>query len=137
MRNLRMICFLPIVAIAASASGLDLRLVPERVFKDISVTAAARETYARPNPPGKTRKGSNPVIFYLGDSTTRNGSAGNGGNGLGEWGWAFFAQMWFDPEKVTCENHALGGLSARSFYRDYWALIKANLRKGANCCNAK
>ena len=108
----------------------DLRLVPERVFKDISVTAVARETYARPNPPGKTRKGSNPVIFYLGDSTTRNGSAGNGGNGLGEWGWAFFAQMWFDPEKVTCENHALGGLSARSFYRDYWAPIKANLRKG-------
>ncbi|MBQ3749002.1 MAG: hypothetical protein II863_16465, partial [Kiritimatiellae bacterium] len=108
----------------------DLRRVPDRVFKDLSVLAAARETYARPNPPGKTRKGANPVIFYLGDSTTRNGSAGNGGNGMGEWGWAFFSQMWFDPEKATCENHALGGLSARSFYRDYWAPIKANLKPG-------
>lgn len=108
----------------------DLRIVEQRVFKDISVLKAARETYSRPTPAGVTRKEGKPVIFYIGDSTTRNGTAGDGGNGKGEWGWAFFSQMWFDPNEVVCENHALGGMSSRSFYRDRWADVKEGIRPG-------
>lgn len=107
----------------------ELRLVDGPVFKDISVRASARATYARPNPAGSTRKEGKPVVFYLGDSTTRNGSAGNGGIG-GQWGWAFFAQEFIDSTKAVCENHALGGTSARTFYRTQWPNIKTGVKAG-------
>ena len=34
---------------------------------------------------GSSRKGDNPVIFLVGNSTMRNGTLGNGNNG--QWGW--------------------------------------------------
>ena len=107
----------------------DLRLVDEHVFKDITVLKAARDTYARPNPSGKTRRNGKPVVFYIGDSTTRNGSAGNG-NIQAQWGWGFYAQEFIDSTKAVCENHALGGTSARSFYRDQWPAVKAGIKPG-------
>ena len=82
---------------------------------------------ARPVP-GSSRKGSNPVAFYIGDSTMRNGTLGNGNNG--QWGWGFFADKYFDRDKITVENQALGGMSTRTFYNKLWPDIREALKPG-------
>ena len=77
---------------------------------------------------GSSRKGTNPVLFLVGDSTTRTGTRGNGDNG--QWGWGYYAQNWFDADRLTVENHALGGLSCRTFYRDWWPDVVKGVEKG-------
>lgn len=82
---------------------------------------------ARPLP-GSSRKGNNPVLFLVGNSTMRTGTLGNGNNG--QWGWGYFAPEYFDPERITVENHALGGTSSRTFYNLLWPDVRKGIRKG-------
>lgn len=82
---------------------------------------------ARPVP-GSSRRGDNPVLFLVGNSTMRNGTLGNGNNG--QWGWGFFEHKYFDENKITVENQALGGMSSRTFYNKLWPDIRKALRKG-------
>ncbi|NPD91618.1 rhamnogalacturonan acetylesterase [Xylanibacter muris] len=82
---------------------------------------------ARPKP-GSSRKGNNPVLFLIGNSTMRNGTLGNGNNG--QWGWGFFEHKYFDSNKITVENQALGGMSSRTFYNVLWPDIRKAIRKG-------
>ena len=77
---------------------------------------------------GSSRKGSNPVIFLVGNSTMRNGTLGNGNNG--QWGWGYFERLFWDERKITVENHALGGMSTRTFYRDLWPAVLKGVQKG-------
>jgi lysophospholipase L1-like esterase len=69
-----------------------------------------------------------PTLWLIGDSTVRNGSAGDGTN-MNQWGWGAPLTFYFDPKKVNVVNRALGGTSARSFYNGNWKnmvdLIKA------------
>ena len=78
--------------------------------------------------PGSSRKGNHPVLFLVGNSTMRTGTKGNGDNG--QWGWGYFAHEYFDADKLTVENHALGGTSSRTFYRKLWPDVKKGIRKG-------
>ena len=55
--------------------------------------------------PGTSRKGNNPVLFLIGNSTMRNGTLGNGNNG--QWGWGYYEHEFFDENKITVENQAL------------------------------
>lgn len=77
---------------------------------------------------GSSRKGNNPVLFLVGNSTMRTGTLGNGNNG--QWGWGFFAGDYFDPEKITVENHALGGTSSRTFYNRLWPDVLKGIHPG-------
>ncbi len=77
---------------------------------------------------GSSRVGDNPVLFLVGNSTMRTGTRGNGDNG--QWGWGYFAPDYFDPEKITVENHALGGMSSRTFYNRLWADVLEGIRPG-------
>lgn len=77
---------------------------------------------------GSSRRGSNPVMFLVGNSTMRNGTKGDGANG--QWGWGYFAQQFFDSNMITVENHALGGLSSRTFYEGFWDDVKAGVKPG-------
>lgn len=77
---------------------------------------------------GSSRKGNNPVIFLVGNSTMRNGTLGNGNNG--QWGWGYFERLFWDERKITVENHALGGMSTRTFYRDLWPAVLKGVQKG-------
>lgn len=77
---------------------------------------------------GSSRKGDNPVLFLVGNSTMRTGTLGNGNNG--QWGWGFFAHEYFDEDKITVENHALGGTSSRTFYNKLWPDVLKGIRKG-------
>ena len=94
---------------------------------DNTPDSIAKALMSRPQP-GSTRKGNNPVMFLVGNSTMRNGTLGNGNNG--QWGWGYFFQKYFDANKLTVENQALGGMSTRTFYTDLWPAIRQALKAG-------
>jgi lysophospholipase L1-like esterase len=77
---------------------------------------------------GSSRRGSNPVLFLVGNSTMRTGTRGNGDNG--QWGWGFYMEDYFDAQKITVENHALGGTSSRSFYNTLWPDVLRGVQAG-------
>ncbi len=77
---------------------------------------------------GSTRKGNNPVLFLIGNSTMRTGTLGNGDNG--QWGWGYFLPEYFDNSKITVENHALGGMSSRTFYKYLWKDVEKGIKPG-------
>lgn len=94
---------------------------------DNTPDSIAKALMSRPKP-GSTRKGSQPVLFLVGNSTMRNGTLGNGNNG--QWGWGYFFPKYFDAEKIAVENQALGGMSTRTFYTDLWPAIREALKPG-------
>ena len=94
---------------------------------DLTLDSLELANTARPVP-GSSRRNGHPVLFLVGNSTMRTGTKGNGDNG--QWGWGFFAHKYFDEEKITVENHALGGTSSRTFYRHLWPDVKKGIRKG-------
>lgn len=77
---------------------------------------------------GSSRKGNNPVLFLVGNSTMRTGTLGNGDNG--QWGWGYYAHQYFDENKITVENQALGGTSSRTFYTKLWPDVKKGIKPG-------
>ena len=56
------------------------------------------------------------------------GTLGNGNNG--QWGWGYFFHEYFDENKITVENHALGGTSSRTFYTHLWKDVLKGVKKG-------
>lgn len=75
---------------------------------------------------GSSRKGNHPVLFLVGNSTMRTGTLGNGNNG--QWGWGYYAGDYFDSNRITVENHALGGTSSRTFYNRLWPEVLKGVR---------
>lgn len=94
---------------------------------DLTLDSLSKAQTARPVP-GSSRKGNNPVLFLVGNSTMRTGTLGNGNNG--QWGWGFFEHMFFDENKITVENQALGGTSSRTYYTHLWADVRKALKPG-------
>ena len=102
--------------------GLDANGV-----RDLTLDSLDRANQVRPVS-GSSRRGQNPVLFLVGNSTMRNGTLGNGNNG--QWGWGYFCHEWFDEQRVTVENHALGGTSPRTFYRQLWPAVLKGVEAG-------
>lgn len=94
---------------------------------DLTLDSLNKAKTARPVA-GSSRKGDNPVLFLVGNSTMRTGTLGNGNNG--QWGWGYFAHEYFDENRITVENHALGGTSSRTFYNRLWKDVLKGVRKG-------
>ena len=118
------------MVMAAGAQGFDNLPDPiEDVNKVVDNTpdSIAKALMSRPKP-GTTRKGNQPVLFLVGNSTMRNGTKGNGSNG--QWGWGYFANKYFDESKIAVENQALGGMSTRTFYTDLWPAVREALKPG-------
>lgn len=117
------------------ASGQEKINPNEGIWRDINGVHDLTEdsldiaNEARPKS-GSTRKGNNPVIFLVGNSTMRTGTRGNGDNG--QWGWGYAEHKYYDENKVTVENHALGGTSPRTFYKNpsLWKTTLSGVRKG-------
>ena len=95
--------------------------------RDVTLDSLAKANQARPVS-GSSRKGNNPVLFLVGNSTMRNGTLGNGNNG--QWGWGYYEHLFFDQNKITVENHALGGTSPRTFYNMLWKPVLEGVRSG-------
>ena len=100
----------------------DVNGVDDRTGDSLALAQTARPE------PGSTRRGDNPVLFLVGNSTMRNGTLGNGNNG--QWGWGAFFQPFFNSDRITVENQALGGMSSRTFYKRLWAPIRDAIRPG-------
>ena len=130
MKKLLTMMMMAMATTAATAQGFDNLPDPiEDVNKVVDNTpdSIAKALMSRPKP-GSTRRGSNPVLFLVGNSTMRNGTRGDGSNG--QWGWGYYANQYFNAEKITVENQALGGMSTRTFYTDLWPAVRNALKPG-------
>lgn len=100
----------------------DVNLVIDNTLDSLNKARTARPVA------GSSRKGNNPVLFLIGNSTMRTGTLGNGSNG--QWGWGYYADNHFDLDKITVENHALGGTSSRTFYHKLWSDVLKGIKAG-------
>ncbi len=117
-----------LIAAATVAAQEDFKPM-EDVNNVVDLTLDSLEKAATARPiAGSSRRGDNPVLFLVGNSTMRTGTLGNGDNG--QWGWGYFFHQYFDADKITVENHALGGTSSRTFYRKLWDDVKTGIRPG-------
>ncbi len=125
----RLFCTLAILGLSSAMAFCQVPKPVEDVNKVIDNTPDSinKALMSRPAP-GTTRKGGNPVLYLIGNSTMRNGTLGNGNNG--QWGWGFFARNYFDENRITVENQALGGMSTRTFYNKLWPSIRESLKPG-------
>ena len=123
-------CYLSFGPQQAQAQDFDNLPDPiEDVNKVVDNTpdSIAKALSTRPAP-GSTRVGTNPVMFLVGNSTMRNGTLGNGNNG--QWGWGYYFPKYFNAQKISVENQALGGMSTRTFYTDLWPAVRQALKPG-------
>lgn len=120
---------LTIVLLLGCMTVMGQSTVKENVFKDITTKPSVRNTrFACPSPAGSLRKTGKPVAFYIGDSTMRTNSNGQGWNG--QWGFGLFAQEWFDANELVVENHAWGGTTSETYYKEKWAAVKSGIKAG-------
>ena len=122
-----MSCLLAACTINATAQINRSGVADVNGVVDNTPDSIAKAMTARPVP-GSSRRGNNPVLFLIGNSTMRTGTMGNGNNG--QWGWGYYAHEYFDPTKITVENQALGGMSSRTFYNKLWEPIRKAIRPG-------
>lgn len=118
---------LPLLALSLTAQAQVPNPIEDVGVVDNTPDSIAKALMARPKP-GSSRKGNNPVLFLIGNSTMRNGTLGNGNNG--QWGWGYFEHEFFDENKITVENQALGGMSSRTFYNQLWPAVREALKPG-------
>ena len=127
MRKFLVLILTMLSCLGGMAQGNRQGLEDVNHVKDLTLDSLDKVRQARVRP-GSSRKGNNPVLFLIGNSTMRNGTLGNGNNG--QWGWGYYAEDFFDKEKITVENQALGGTSSRTFYRLLWPDIRKALKPG-------
>ena len=114
---------------ATTASFAQVAKPMEDVNKVIDNTAdSLNKAMTARIQPGTSRSGNNPVLFLIGNSTMRNGTLGNGNNG--QWGWGYYEHEFFDANKITVENQALGGMSSRTFYNRLWPDVRKGIKAG-------
>ena len=125
MKKLLSLFILGLSFLASYAQGdiwLDINGVRDLTADSIDVANQVRPV------PGSSRRGNHPVLFLVGNSTMRTGTLGNGNNG--QWGWGFYEHEYYDENKITVENHALGGTSPRTFYNMLWGPVIEAVRPG-------
>ncbi len=73
-----------------------------------------------------------PTLFFIGDSTVRNGRDDGQGKGeVGQWGWGHVIEQYFDTSKINVVNRAVGGLSSRTFLTGgHWDKALALMKSG-------
>ena len=125
----RLLSAIAILSTSATLAFGQVAEVMEDVNKVVDNTpdSIAKALMARPAP-GTTRRADNPVLFLIGNSTMRNGTLGNGNNG--QWGWGYFEHEYFDLNRISVENQALGGMSTRTYYNQLWPAVREALKPG-------
>ncbi|MDR3458386.1 MAG: GDSL-type esterase/lipase family protein [Verrucomicrobiae bacterium] len=104
------------------------------IFTALTGNGRAQTNDPATNAPARVRRPENlpanpalPSLFLIGDSTVRNGT----GLGVGgQWGWGDKIAVFFDTSKLNVVNRALGGTTARTFYRDLWPRVLAMIKPG-------
>ncbi len=106
------------VIVAANSQNLFAQLVDGQPKNETQISAR------RENVPANTNL---PSLFLIGDSTVRNGRGDGGG---GQWGWGDQLAPFFNTSKINVVNRALGGTTARTYYRDFWPRTLALMKRG-------
>ena len=76
---------------------------------------------------GASRKKGCPVLFTIGDSTVKNADK----NPDDMWGWGSVIHELFDLDRITVENHAMAGRSARTFLDEgRWDKVLSRIKPG-------
>lgn len=71
---------------------------------------------------------ASPVVFLIGDSTVKNGKGAGDGD---QWGWGSFFAQFFDTDRITVENHAMGGRSSRTYLTEgLWRKVLPGIKEG-------
>jgi lysophospholipase L1-like esterase len=96
------------LALTAGSFSAGAQLVDGQPKNETQISAR------RENFPANTNL---PSLFLIGDSTVRNGRGDGSG---GQWGWGDEIAVYFDTTKINVVNRALGGTTARTYYRDFW-----------------
>lgn len=122
--------FALVVALVLTADVAGAQTFPALTPSDIprstqAGTLPAGASYKPPVPPSNTL----PNLWLIGDSTVRNGSAGDGSI-LNEWGWGAPIVAYFDLTKINVINRALGGTSSRTFYTGNWPAMVGLIKPG-------
>lgn len=128
----RLFTAVTLLAAAMTVQAQDFDNLPDPIedvnkVVDNTPDSIAKALMSRPKP-GSTRQGNNPVLFLVGNSTMRNGTRGDGSNG--QWGWGYYVNRYFNANRITVENQALGGMSTRTFYTDLWPAVRDALKPG-------
>ncbi|MBN1973803.1 MAG: rhamnogalacturonan acetylesterase [Sedimentisphaerales bacterium] len=89
--------------------------------KEVDTAGWAAREQPKPDP-------NLPTLFIIGDSTVK----ANQGNGeMKQWGWGAPIAFYFDRTKINVENHALGGMSSRTFQTNgMWDRVLAAIKPG-------
>ncbi|MES3024819.1 MAG: rhamnogalacturonan acetylesterase [Pseudomonadota bacterium] len=76
--------------------------------------------------------GKLPSLFFIGDSTVRNGRDDGQNKGAeGQWGWGNPIAALFDTSKINVVNRAIGGLSSRTYLSGgHWERTLALVKPG-------
>ncbi|QCD43213.1 hypothetical protein E7747_13545 [Duncaniella dubosii] len=76
---------------------------------------------------GSSRSNGRPVVFTIGDSTVKNEDSDDDSM----WGWGSVLAEYLDTTKVSVENHAMPGRSARTFVDEgRWDKVYEALQPG-------
>ena len=117
----------PNLSLIGLAAAICFGLPPTRTVAQLVDGQPANETQIaarRGNFPANTNL---PSVFFIGDSTVRNGHGlGDGG----QWGWGDQIAAFFDTGKINVVNRALGGTTSRTYYRDFWPRTLALIKPG-------
>lgn len=80
MRKFLVLILTMLSCLGGMAQGNRQGLEDVNHVKDLTLDSLDKVRQARVKP-GSSRKGNNPVLFLIGNSTMRNGTLGNGNNG--------------------------------------------------------
>jgi lysophospholipase L1-like esterase len=112
-----------------SAAPLHISDVPRATQMGTETAPAGAPGNGRYSPPLPANPNL-PTLWLIGDSTVRNGTAGDNGP-TGQWGWGAPLPAFFDTTKINVVNRAFGGTSSRSFYNGFfWKNLQPLLKKG-------
>jgi lysophospholipase L1-like esterase len=112
----RLLIVAPMLLILASTNANVLR----RPLQAQGAGASAPPRTVEPTPTNSKL----PTLFIIGDSTVRNGTAG-------QQGWGDPIAAYFDRTKINVVNRANGGRSSRTFQTEgRWDQILAELKRG-------
>ncbi len=114
---------------AQDATPLQIAEVPRATQMGSGPAPAGAPGNGRYVPPLPANP-SLPTLWLIGDSTVRNGTAGDNGP-TGQWGWGAPLTAFFDLQKINVVNRAMGGTSSRSFYNGFcWKDLQPRIKKG-------
>jgi lysophospholipase L1-like esterase len=109
------------VAAALTTAAITIACIPAQAQNE-PVTDPGRHVLAEPGDVSK------PTVFFIGDSTVRNGRGDGAG---GQWGWADLVADHFDTARINVVNRALGGRSSRTYItQGYWDELLPLLKEG-------